>query len=43
MIRNLMAATAVAVMGSLPVLAQDWSGQVTPYVWAAGLAGMSPR
>ncbi|WP_287884089.1 MULTISPECIES: hypothetical protein [Paracoccus] len=39
MIRNLMAATAVAVMGSLPVLAQDWSGQVTPYVWAAGLGG----
>lgn len=39
MSRNLMAGTAVAVMASFPALAQDWSGQVTPYVWAAGLGG----
>lgn len=39
MIRNLMAGMAVAAMGSLPALAQDWSGQITPYVWAAGLGG----
>ncbi|WP_413875939.1 hypothetical protein [Albidovulum sp.] len=39
MIRNLMAGLAVAVIGPLPVSAQDWSGQVTPYVWGAGLGG----
>ncbi len=39
MIRNLMAGMTVAAMGSLPALAQDWSGQITPYVWAAGLGG----
>lgn len=39
MIRNLLAGLAVFATGSLAALAEDWSGQVTPYVWAAGLGG----
>ncbi|WP_333814325.1 hypothetical protein [Tabrizicola sp.] len=39
MIRNLLGAAVVVVTGSLPALAEDWSGQVTPYVWAAGFGG----
>lgn len=39
MIRNLLAATAILCLGSPAVMAQDWSGQITPYVWAAGFGG----
>jgi len=39
MIRDLLAGMALAAAGSLPAVAGDWSGQVTPYVWAAGLGG----
>lgn len=39
MIRNLKAGLAIAVMGSLPASARDWAGQVTPYIWAAGVGG----
>lgn len=39
MIRNLLAAAAVIATGWLPASAEDWSGQITPYVWAAGLGG----
>lgn len=37
MIRSLLAAAAAT--GWLPASAEDWSGQITPYVWAAGLGG----
>lgn len=37
MIRALATAALVAV--GLPAGAQEWSGQVTPYVWAVGLGG----
>lgn len=43
MIRNLMVGMAVAAMGSFPALAQDWSGQITPYVWRRVSAGISRR
>lgn len=33
----IMAATLGA--GLLPAAAQDWSGQITPYVWAPGIGG----
>lgn len=39
MLRNLMAGMAMTVMGAFPAAAQDWSGQVTPYAWGAGLGG----
>ncbi|VDC24839.1 hypothetical protein [Pseudogemmobacter humi] len=39
MIRNLSGAVAIAVLGSLPALAEDWSGQITPYIWATGFGG----
>ncbi|MCB5409396.1 hypothetical protein [Pseudogemmobacter faecipullorum] len=39
MIRNLLAATALLFAGSAASLAEDWSGQITPYVWAAGFGG----
>jgi hypothetical protein len=39
MIRNLLAWLAIVTAGSFPALAEDWSGQITPYVWAAGLGG----
>ncbi len=39
MIRNLLTATAVLCMAAPAVMAEDWSGQVTPYVWAAGFGG----
>lgn len=39
MIRNLPAAAAAVVLGCSPALAEGWSGQITPYVWAMGLGG----
>lgn len=39
MIRETLAAMAVALSGALPVAAQEWTGQITPYVWGAGLGG----
>lgn len=39
MIRELLAAVAVTALTSLPALAENWSGQITPYVWAAGFGG----
>ncbi len=39
MIRTRLAAAAVIATGWLPASADDWSGQITPYVWAAGLGG----
>lgn len=39
MIRNLLAGMAALAAGASPALAGDWSWQVTPYVWAAGLGG----
>ncbi len=39
MIRNLLAATAVLGICAPAVMAEDWSGQITPYVWAAGFGG----
>lgn len=30
MIRNLFAAAAIVAVGSLPAVAENWSGQVTP-------------
>lgn len=38
MIRKLLAACTLA-LAPVPALAQNWSGQITPYVWAAGLGG----
>ncbi|MCV2446964.1 hypothetical protein [Paracoccus sp. DMF] len=35
----LAAAAAVLSTGLAPAMAQDWSGQITPYVWGAGLGG----
>lgn len=35
----LMAAVAALSTGLAPAMAQDWSGQITPYVWGAGLGG----
>ncbi len=39
MIRNILAYAAIFTLGSLPALAEDWSAQVTPYVWATGFGG----
>lgn len=39
MMRNLIAGVALSALSALPALAEDWSGQVTPYVWATGLGG----
>ena len=39
MIRNLLGATAVLALGSTAVMSEDWSGQITPYAWAAGFGG----
>ncbi|MCL4069363.1 hypothetical protein M3484_22655 [Pseudomonas sp. GX19020] len=39
MIRNLLGAAAILALGSTAALAEDWSGQITPYVWAAGFGG----
>lgn len=30
---------AVLALAAVPATAQDWSGQITPYVWGAGLGG----
>ena len=35
----LAAAAAALSTGLAPAMAQDWSGQITPYVWGAGLGG----
>ena len=38
--RKFLAAAAAALStGLAPAMAQDWSGQITPYVWGAGLGG----
>ncbi|WP_062563732.1 hypothetical protein [Paracoccus aminovorans] len=38
--REFLAAAAAALStGLAPAMAQDWSGQITPYVWGAGLGG----
>ncbi|WP_323715785.1 hypothetical protein [Paracoccus aminovorans] len=38
--RGFLAAAAAALStGLAPAMAQDWSGQITPYVWGAGLGG----
>lgn len=39
MIRTLFACAALIAAGPLPAVAQDWSAQVTPYVWATGIGG----
>lgn len=39
MIRNLLAGTVLASIAALPALAEEWTGQITPYIWAAGLGG----
>lgn len=39
MIRNLLAVTAILSLGAPAAMAEDWSGQITPYVWAAGFGG----
>lgn len=39
MVRNLLAAAFALAFSALPTLAQAWSGQVTPYIWAPGLGG----
>lgn len=39
MIRNLLGAMAILALGSTAALAEGWSRQVTPYVWAAGFGG----
>lgn len=38
MIRTFLAASALALTAA-PAFAQDWTGQITPYVWAPGLGG----
>lgn len=37
--RWIAALGAMCVLAGSPVAAQDWSAQVTPYVWATGLGG----
>ncbi|MDQ7260876.1 hypothetical protein NM680_03560 [Paracoccus sp. PS-1] len=38
------AIAALALSAGLPATAQDWAGQLTPYVWATGLGGdLTPR
>lgn len=37
--RGFLAAAAAAALCAVPAAAQDWSGQITPYVWGAGLGG----
>lgn len=39
MIRTIFACAALVASGTLPALAQDWSAQITPYVWATGIGG----
>ena len=39
MVRKLVVAAGLAIFSVLPVQAQEWSGQITPYVWAAGIGG----
>lgn len=39
MMRNLLAGAALFVASGLAVSAGEWTGQVTPYVWAAGVGG----
>lgn len=37
--RNLLAGAALLAVPALSVNAGEWSGQITPYVWAAGVGG----
>lgn len=39
MIRSSLPAIALTIAATLPAAAQDWSGQITPYLWAPGLGG----
>lgn len=39
MMRNLLAGAALLAVPALSVNAAEWSGQITPYVWAAGVGG----
>lgn len=40
MMRDFVTAAVLALSAGLaPAMAQDWSGQITPYVWGAGLGG----
>lgn len=39
MIRNLLASAALVTLGSFPAMAEDWSAQITPYIWATGFGG----
>lgn len=39
MIRNILACAALITAGALPAAAEDWSAQITPYVWATGIGG----
>lgn len=39
MIRTIFACAALVASGTLPALAEDWSAQITPYVWATGIGG----
>ena len=39
MLRHLVTGTAFAIVASTAASAQEWSSQVTPYVWATGLGG----
>lgn len=39
MIRTLLACAALVTAGTLPAAAEDWSAQITPYVWATGIGG----
>lgn len=40
MMRDFVTAAVLALSAGLaPAMAQDWSGQIMPYVWGAGLGG----
>lgn len=39
MMRSFLAGAALVLSAGAPAMAQDWSGQITPYVWAAGVGG----
>lgn len=39
MIRNFFAGAVIFTLGMVPASAEEWSSQVTPYVWATGIGG----